>query len=114
MLEVSRRPAADEKLAERVWHFKIGPAASSIQAYPGKCYRYGIAPAAAEQRGSKALQPQHIYTVDIKAKHKGTNLKGFQAEFCMRPVSNGKFQVVSIPWDEKNNKWNYEVCELPR
>jgi hypothetical protein len=112
-LEVSRRPAPDEKVAERVWYFSAESAAGSMQAFPGKCFRHGVTPKAAEQDELKPLLPYHIYVVDIQAKQEGSNLKGYQAEFCMRPNATGRMRVQEISWNDKNRSWNYEVCARP-
>ena len=110
VLAVSRRPEAHENLPEIVWSFSVEPAAKTILTRPEICFRYGVTPDGAERTESKALKPHHIYVVDIQAKHAGTILKGFQAEFCIRVDNKGKSHVQEVPWNDKSSSWNYEIC----
>ena len=109
-LSVARMPGPDENLPEIVWSFEVKPVGSSILAVPGKCLPYGATPMVAGKAESKLLLPYHIYGAQIQAKQDNTNLKGFTAEFCLKPAANGKLRVQAIPWDDKNERWYYQVC----
>lgn len=107
---VARRPGPEEKLPEVVWSFEVEPVGSSRVAVPGKCFRYGVTPRV-RAKPRVSLCCLTISTLPISMpKQDDTNLKGFTAEFCMKPAANGKLRVQAIPWDDKNERWNYHVC----
>lgn len=96
-----------------VWAFRIAPPGNTVPLLPENCIRYGIPPALAEQEEFEPLQPFHIYTVALHAVPKGSSLRGYSGEFCMKLAKNGKQTLQLVPWDEAAGKWQYDVCAKP-
>jgi hypothetical protein len=98
---------------EDVWFVRVVPLGQSILWKPKNCIRYGVVPKGAEQDFLIPLQPYDIYTLTLQAVPEGSNLRGYDGEFCLIPDDNKKLRVKTVPWDEKNSTWRYEVCSRP-
>ena len=97
-------------LPELVWLSWIEPRGKTILLKPGTCIRYGKLPAPAHQETFIALQPYKVYSVMLQAVPEGSNLRGYDAEFCLIPDAAQKHRVQVIPWDEQASRWRYELC----
>ena len=95
---------------EEVWFSYMKPRGKTIILKPGTCIRYGAMPAPSQQERLIPLQPYTVYSVTLDAVPEGTNLRGYDAEFCLIPDAAKKFRVQVVPWDEKASKWRYELC----
>lgn len=113
-LSVSQNNGQDaEKPYEDVWMFSVEPPGSSIIARPGQCYRYGVTPTRATQAVHKPLELYRVYNVFLHARPDNSPLRGYDAEFCIKPAANGKTSVQLVKWDDKAGRRRYDLCERP-
>ena len=102
-----------EKPYEDVWRFSVEPPGSSIIARPGNCFLYGVTPARATQTVHQPLELYRVYHVFLHARPDNSPLRGYDAEFCVKPTANGKTMVQHVMWDEKAGRRRYDLCERP-
>ncbi|WP_426212625.1 hypothetical protein [Massilia sp. TWP1-3-3] len=109
-LLVSERPSSESTLPpSELWSVSVEPAGASIVARPHSCIRYGETPLGAVAGTPLTLQPHHVYGIDLNARPENSNVHSYSAQFCIRLVG-GKSVVQVIPWNDKSNQWQYNVC----
>jgi hypothetical protein len=113
-LLVTKRNAPDATtVPHNAWVFRVEPMGNSILLRPENCIRYGAVPEFAEQEMLEPLQAFRVYSVAIQAIPAGSNLRGYKAEFCVKPSNGGKLRVQVVQWDKAANEWRYDVCDKP-
>lgn len=110
---VQRNAPGAAPYSRYVWTFSVEPAGASIITRPGKCMRYGATPRLATQGESQPLEPFQVYSVFINARPDDSGMRGYIAEFCIKPAEGGKPRVLVVSFDEKTSSRRYDLCDGP-
>ncbi|WP_140635476.1 hypothetical protein [Methylibium rhizosphaerae] len=98
---------------ETVWSFTM---AKPVPFPPGRCLRYGQAPAEARMDSAPPpLQVGRLYSVGLGARVKDPSDQtlAYTAEFCVIRSAAGAPRVHEVRWDEKAGIWDRAACATP-
>ena len=110
---IQRNASGAAPNSKYVWSFSVEPPGATILTRPQHCMRYGATPKLATQRESQPLEPFQVYSVFIDAAPENSSMRGYKAEFCIKPPEAGKARVFVVPFDEKTSTWRYDLCDRP-
>lgn len=112
LLVSERESTRFDALPEQLWHFEVAPAAAHIELVPQECIRYGEVPSGAQAAlPAKPLVPYRVYVVLLSGRpQKAGSVLGYRAEFCVKPSAAGALEAHMVPWDEKAQRWRYDIC----
>jgi hypothetical protein len=102
-----------QKPAKEVWGFGI-PRALQPVLQPGTCIQYGQLPSGAEETSPSAqLEFGIVYDAAINAvaEPPTTPIHIYTVKFCLIKNAAGRTLVHEIQWDEKQDRWRYDVCK---
>jgi hypothetical protein len=105
-------PDAAERYSD-VWRFTFDPPGSSMITKPGSCLRYGVTPARATKEVLEPLEPFRVYHLFMHARGHNSHLRGYDAEFCVKPVAGGGSVIHVVTYDDKAGRRRYELCDAP-
>jgi hypothetical protein len=112
VLVSERESARFDVLPEQLWQFELVPPAPAIELAPHQCVRYGEVPSGARStQAAKPLVPHRVYVVFMNGKPaKASSVLGYRAEFCVKPAASGQLEAHMVPWDDKAQRWRYDIC----
>jgi hypothetical protein len=103
----------DAKPPKMIWQFNLPPEGIRLPLGPSGCIVYGRAPKEAISTDQPAtLNLGTVYSVFISARptEAASSIRGYRAKFCLTKIDS-KVIVNHIQWDEKQERWRYDVCK---
>lgn len=113
LLVSQRPPSGSTENSREFWSVSVEPDGASIITRPSNRICYGAAPAGTKAAPALTLEPHQVYSIDLNARPKNSNIHSYSAEFCIKLSKNGKAAVQIVPWDERSKQWRYGVCDRP-